>query len=134
LKDISGKFIRRAVLLTVGIIALVYYPAMWWLGDDAVRSLIIGASISALVMSISFASLVWSFDKSNQTFMTTYAVGFLGRMLVLGGSVLIISRIDSLNLIAGSLAILFVYLVLTGLEIKYIQSYRPFQRIGDGGR
>ena len=121
---LPGKFVCRASLLTAAILALASYPAKWWLGEHALRSLVIGGVVSAAVVCASFSALVWSFDKSNRTFMATYAVGFLGRMLILSGAILIIHMIDGLNLIAGSLAILFVYLSLTAMEIVYVNAYR----------
>ena len=124
LKDLPGKFIWRAILITVGIVFLLKYPSNWWLGDNAFLSVAIGGIISAVVVAISFVALTWSFDKSNRTFMITYVVGFLGRLLILSGAILIISRIDSLDLIAGSIAILIVYLSLTALEIKMVNDNR----------
>jgi hypothetical protein len=102
----------------------MFYPARWWLGNDAFWSIVTGACISVVVVSVSFSALTWSFDKSNRTFMITYVAGFLGRMVILCGAILVISQIDGLDLIAGSLAILIVYLSLTAMEIKYVNTYR----------
>lgn len=100
------------------------YPSMWWMGDNAFLTVVIGGIISATVVAVSFVALTWSFDKSNKAFMITYAAGFLGRILVLCGAILVISWIDSLDLIAGAIAILIVYLSLTALEIKMINENR----------
>ncbi len=111
-------------MITGGIVVLMRYPSIWWLGDNAFLSVVIGGIISAIVVAISFVALTWSFDKSNKAFLITYAAGFLGRILILCGAILIISRIDRLDLIAGAIAILFVYLSLTALEIKMINDNR----------
>ena len=121
---LPGRFIRRAILITTAIVALMAYPTTLWLGDNALWSIVIGGVVSAVVVSISFSALTWSFDKSNRTFMITYVAGFFGRMLVLCGAILVINSIDGLDLIAGSMAILIVYLSLTAMEIKYVSSCR----------
>jgi hypothetical protein len=122
--NFTSRFVWRAILLTGLLIVAMAYPLKWWLGDSTVSSVVIGGCVSAVVVSISFSALTWSFDKSNRTFMITYVAGFLGRMLALCGAILVINAIDSLNLIAGSLAILIVYLALTAMEIKFVGSYR----------
>jgi hypothetical protein len=127
LKGFSGKFIRRAILLTIGVIALLTYPFKLWRGEDAFWGILVGGIISVVVVSVSFAALAWSFDKSTKAFMTTYVAGFFGRMLVLCGSILLISLTDSLDLIASATSILIVYFTLTVLEINYINSYRSLQ-------
>lgn len=124
MRDLSGRFFRRAVFLTIGVLALMAYPAEAWLGEGSFWSLLTGGILSAVVVSVSFGLLAWSFDKSNRIFMITYVAGFLGRMIILGCSILLMSRIDGLNLVAGSMAILIVYLTLTALEIKTVNSYR----------
>ncbi len=111
-------------MITAGIVVLMRYPSLWWLSDNAFPSVVIGGIISALVVAISFVALTWSFDKSNKAFMITYATGFLGRILILCGAILLMSRIDSLDLTAGAIAILLVYLSLTALEIKMINDNR----------
>ncbi len=113
-----------AVLLTIVVIAALIYPLKWWRGEDAFWSILFGGLISVAVVSVSFAALTWSFDKSTKAFMVTYVAGFLGRMVVLCGSVLLINLFDSMDLIAGATAILAVYLLLTALEIRYINAYR----------
>jgi len=100
------------------------YPSDWWLGDNAFRSVVIGGITSALVVAVSFVALTWSFDKSNKAFMITYAAGFLGRIAVLCGAILVIDRIEGLDLVGGAITILFVYLSLTALEIKLINDNR----------
>ncbi len=124
---VSGRYIRRAVPLTIGIVAVLTWPTTKWLGDSAFWGLAVGGVVSAVVVSISFSALAWSFDKSNRAFMITYVAGFLGRIAILSGSILVFSQIESLDTIAATIAMLFVYLALTALEIKQINSYRSIQ-------
>jgi len=124
LSNLFGRYLVRAVPLTIGIVALAAWPAEKWLGDRVLWSLITGAVASAVVVSVTFAALAWSFEKPNRTFMTAYVAGFLGRMAALGGSILIFNMVDSLDVVSGAIAMLFVYLVLTALEIRQIHRFR----------
>lgn len=126
MSELSGRFVRRAVLISAGVLLLAAWPTTFLRGDGAVRSLAIGGSISAIVVTGSFLVLAWSLDKSNRAFMIAYVSGFLGRLAILCGAVVLISRFDGLDLIAGAMGVLIVYLTLTALEIRVLSTQRSF--------
>jgi len=124
--EFAGRFVRRAVLITIGALLVAAWPAVLWRGDGAARSLVVGGSISGIVVTASFLALAWSLDKSNRAFMITYVAGFLGRLVILCGAVVVISRFDGLDLVAGAMGVLIVYLTLTALEIRALSTHGSF--------
>jgi hypothetical protein len=102
--------------------ALASYPVGKGLGREAALGLLTGSAVAFLVVTTSFYTLTWAFDKSRKVFMQTFVVGLLGRLAIIGATVMVVSQIEGLDLVTTTVSLLAFYGLLTFLEIRFFNS------------
>jgi hypothetical protein len=116
----------RTTGIFLGALAVTAPPAFFalksWAGEPAARSAVLGGVLAAVLALAAVWLALWAFDKPSRTFLLALLGGFLGRMVVFGGSLAaLILRTDLPP--AAFLGGLFGYYVLFQiLEIRAVQA------------
>jgi hypothetical protein len=74
------------------------------------------------VITTSFYTLAWAFDKSRKVFMQTFVVGLLGRLAIIAATVMVVSQIEGVDLVTTTVSLIGFYGLLTFLEIRFFNS------------
>ena len=123
----TGNLVRAcAVLLatSAATLPLGLVATHAWAGLRPALSVLLGAGVATVLAISSLALAAWSYDKSQATFLSALLGGFLGRLVLFGGTVVVLITMTGLP-VAPFMAGLFAYYVLCQvLEIRALRRLR----------
>ena len=108
-----------AVVLLAGAAA-----ACGWIWGDrlppgSLRGATLGVAVAALGSVAGMALTAWSFDKSQRVFLSTLAIGLLGRLFGYGGVLIYVALVTSIDPNASAVALMGSYVVFQVIEVRF---------------
>ena len=118
---IDWSFLRLVVICFVGAIALTYYPISEFATSDVLHSVIAGSIMSFANLLLGYFAIELSFERSHTTFLKYVLGGMVGRLILMWGIFLLLTRVFGFQPASLMLTLLFFYAMNLGLEIFYLQ-------------
>lgn len=121
---IGSKAVRAGAALAGVAAATLPFGALAvdaWAGRQAAVSTVLGAALATVLAVASVVLAIWAHDKPQPVFLTALLGGFLGRLVLFGGSVALLATATDFP-VAAFMAGLFAYYVLFQiLEIRALR-------------
>jgi len=119
--DKSGKFLLQVTGPGLLILLAVLYPVYRFGSTELLRGVFYGYAASAMIIVSGFFSIQWAFTKSTKTFFAVVLGGMFSRLLLVGGVLWWAWKYARVDIKGFVLALMASYLMLQGLEIRFVQ-------------
>lgn len=118
------KFLLYSLFVLLGLFAAGFHPCAAWDSPGGQLGLICGLCLAFLLMGGGYAAIRWAMTRSQTIFMTVFAVGFIGRLVLFIACFFIYVKAVGEGVFTFAVSFIAGYLALTIVEFLCLKKIK----------